>query len=378
MDFVETEGDNIDAAIENALKALGVGRDKITIDIISEGRKGILGFGAQKAKVRASLRKLNLEADPAPAKPQAAPVQQAPARAAEPRSRPPERRPAEPRQGQPSRAEPRSRVPEPRPRGPEARPRSEPRPTPAPSPRPPEEPQAADAPPPLTPAEVAAIVTKAKTALVEILNLMGMNATVTEKAGVDSEETILEVKSENSGLIIGRKGQTLEALQYLVTRIAGERPGNDAPHVVIDIENYHERRRQTLQDMALRLGEKAKRQRKTVTIDALSAADRKVVHAALQDDPWLTTRSLGQGAYRRLLIIPEGDRKIRDEGATPVQEREGGRQQRSNRSNSPPAPMGESRSPSRQFGNQERSGGDNTDDLEIVEDKDDSESKGGA
>jgi len=374
MDFVETEGDNIDAAIENALKALGVGREKITIDIISEGRKGILGFGAQKAKVRASLRKLNLEADPAPAKPQAAPVQQAPARAAEPRPRPPERRPAEPRQAQPSRAEPRNRAPDPRPRAPEARPRSEPRPTPAPTPRPPEEPQAADAPPPLTPAEVMAMVAKAKTALVEILNLMGMNATVTEKAGIDSEETILEVKSENSGLIIGRKGQTLEALQYLVTRIAGERPGNDAPHVVIDIESYHERRRQTLQDMALRLGEKAKRQRKTVTIDALSAADRKVVHAALQDDPWLTTRSLGQGAYRRLLIIPEGDRKIRDEGPAPAQEREGGRPQRSNRSNSP---MGDSRSPMRQFGDQERPGGDNPEESEIAGDKDDSESKGG-
>ena len=77
------------------------------------------------------------------------------------------------------------------------------------------------------------MVAKAKTALAEILNLMGMNATVAEKAGVDSEETILEVKSDNSGLIIGRKGQTLEALQYLVSRIAGERPGNEAPHVVI-------------------------------------------------------------------------------------------------------------------------------------------------
>ena len=56
MDFVETEGENIDDAIENALKSLGVGRDKITVDIIAEGRKGILGFGAQKARVRAQLR----------------------------------------------------------------------------------------------------------------------------------------------------------------------------------------------------------------------------------------------------------------------------------------------------------------------------------
>ena len=58
MDFVETEGDTIDAAIEGALKLLGVGRDKITVDIIAEGRKGILGFGAQKARVRAELQKI--------------------------------------------------------------------------------------------------------------------------------------------------------------------------------------------------------------------------------------------------------------------------------------------------------------------------------
>jgi spoIIIJ-associated protein len=65
--------------------------------------------------------------------------------------------------------------------------------------------------------------------------------------------------------------------------------------------------------MALRLGEKAKRQRKTVTVDALSAADRRIIHAALQDDPWLSTKSLGQGSYRRLLIIPEGDRRKKEE-----------------------------------------------------------------
>ena len=67
-----------------------------------------------------------------------------------------------------------------------------------------------------------------------------------------------------------------------------------------------------LEDMALRLGEKAKRQRKTVTVEALSAADRRIIHAALQDDPWVSTKSLGQGSYRRLLIIPEGDRKKKD------------------------------------------------------------------
>jgi spoIIIJ-associated protein len=234
MDSVETEGDTIDAAIEGALKLLGVGRDKITVDIIAEGRKGILGFGAQKARVRAELRKSPLEhkitAEPLPA----------------------------------------------------------------------------------APIDNSAMTEKAQASLQEILNLMGVKATVTQSASANGEETILEIRADDSGLLIGRKGQTLEALQYLVSRIAGERFAGEGPHIVIDIEKYRERRRKTLEDMALRLGEKAKRQRKTVTVDALSAADRRIVHAALQDDPWLSTRSLGQGSYRRLLIIPEGDRRKKE------------------------------------------------------------------
>jgi spoIIIJ-associated protein len=142
---------------------------------------------------------------------------------------------------------------------------------------------------------------------------MGVIATVEIKAGATGDEIVLDVRADNNALLIGRKGQTLEALEYLVIRIAGERPGSEGPHIVVDVENYRERRRKTLEDMALRLGEKAKRQRKTLTVDALSAADRRIIHAALQDDPWVTTRSLGQGSYRRLLIIPEGDRRNKNE-----------------------------------------------------------------
>ena len=72
MDFVETEGDTIDAAIESALRLLGVGREKITVEIISEGRKGILGFGSQKAKIRAALRKSVVLLKPAEPEPIAA------------------------------------------------------------------------------------------------------------------------------------------------------------------------------------------------------------------------------------------------------------------------------------------------------------------
>ena len=239
MDFVETEGDTIDAAIENALRVLRVEREKITVEIVSEGRKGILGFGSQKAKIRAELRK--------PAVPLETPeISSAPEATA-------------------------------------------------------------------FSIETSEVAEKARKALEDILDLMGVKATVRQKSSAQGEEIVLEVHADNSGLLIGRKGQTLEALQYLITRIAGERQGGEGPHVVVDVENYRERRRRSLEDMALRLGEKAKRQRKTVTLDALSAADRRIVHAALQDDPWVSTKSLGQGSYRRLLIIPEGDRRKKDD-----------------------------------------------------------------
>ncbi|HEX6435860.1 MAG TPA: RNA-binding cell elongation regulator Jag/EloR [Candidatus Binatia bacterium] len=246
MDYVETEGDSIDQAIENALTSLGVERERISIEILSEGKRGILGFGTQKARVRASLRRPAVETN-------------------------------------------------------HLEPAAEP------------DVVASISPEPLSDAETAAIGEKAKVVLSEILKRMGIEAAVQTKSGDKADEIVLEVISDDSGLLIGRKGQTLEALQYLVTRIAGDRQGSEGPHILVDIENYRQRRKKSLEDMALRLGEKAKRQRKTVTVDALSAADRRIVHAALQDDPWITTKSLGQGSYRRLLIIPEGDRKRKEE-----------------------------------------------------------------
>ena len=236
MDYVETEGESIDQAIANALKVLGVERDKITVEILSEGKKGILGFGAQKARVRAALRKGSIDVS--------------------------------------------------------------------------------NTQPVTKPLDVTAIAERARSVLQEILNRMGIKASVESTVAENGEEIILEISADNSGVLIGRKGQTLEALQYLVTRITGERTGSEGPHIIVDIENYRARRRKSLEDMALRLGEKAKRQRKTVSVDALSAADRRVIHAVLQDDPWVTTKSLGQGSYRRLLIIPEGDRKKREEAET--------------------------------------------------------------
>lgn len=243
MDYVETEGGTIDEAIENALKILRVGRDKVTVDILTEGTKGILGFGAKKARVRASLREALSVND--------------------------EKKRSQHHPSQPGR---------------------------------------------FSRDEISAASERGKEVLTEILLLMDIQSTIEAKRGDSEEEIVLDIHGDHTALLIGRKGQTLEALQYLVTRVVSERQGKEAPHVLLDAENYRARRRKSLEDMALRLGEKAKRERKAVTVDALSAADRRIIHLALEDDPWLKTKSLGAGAYRRLLIIPEGDRKRKDEG----------------------------------------------------------------
>lgn len=241
MDYVETEGETIDQAIENALKILGVGRDKVAVDILTEGTRGILGFGAKKARVRASLRQaLSL---------------------------------GEERKGGKNHASQQE---------------------------------------PFSQEALTAAGERGKEVLREILALMGIEGTIEVKRGDSKDEIILDIHGDSSALLIGRKGQTLEALQYLVTRIISDKQGKEGPHVLLDTENYRARRRKSLEDMALRLGEKAKRQRKAVTVDALSSADRRIIHLTLEDDPWLKTRSLGMGAYRRIIIIPEGDRKKKD------------------------------------------------------------------
>lgn len=243
MEHVEAEGDTIDEAIANALKILGVERERVTVDILAEGKKGIFGIGAKKARVRAALRKSLLAVDT--------------------KDEDEERRHAQEQR--------------------------------------------------LSPDEIAAAGQRGKQVLGEVLRLMGINAAVEIKPGETPEEVVLDIRGGSGALLIGHHGQTLEALQYLLTRILTERQGGEGPQLIVDTENYSERRRKNLEDMALRLGEKAKRQRKTVTIDAMGAADRRVIHRALQDDPWLTTQSLGRGAYRRILIIPEGDRKKKED-----------------------------------------------------------------
>ena len=138
--------------------------------------------------------------------------------------------------------------------------------------------------------------------LKQILEQMGEQTEV-RQIEVDAETVELEIKGDGSGILIGRHGQTLDALEYIVNRILARRIKDAAP-ISLETESYRARRRQQLHRMALSMGEKAKREHKPVRLEPMPPRDRRVVHLALKDDPMITTRSAGEGLMRSIEIVP--------------------------------------------------------------------------
>lgn len=142
----------------------------------------------------------------------------------------------------------------------------------------------------------------ARSALQDILDLTPIDTTV--NAEHEDGQISLNIEGDKSGLLIGRKGKTLDALQLIVSRIVNKRLEKKV-QVIVDSENYRKRRQESLTHMALKMGQKAKRLNKTVSTNAMNPRDRRIVHLALRDDGDLETKSRGEeGQLKRVLIIP--------------------------------------------------------------------------
>lgn len=142
--------------------------------------------------------------------------------------------------------------------------------------------------------------------LAEVLDQMGMEVTIRRRRprpDSSPDEIHLEVVGRDAGRVIGKKGQVLAALQYLMNRVIN-RPGNPRRHVVLDAEGYRHRREASLASMARRLGEQAVKEGKMITFEPMSPRDRRVVHLALAKFPNVVTKSDGEGEDRRVRIIP--------------------------------------------------------------------------
>ena len=128
----------------------------------------------------------------------------------------------------------------------------------------------------------------------------------------DSDRILFNVAGGNAAILIGKRGQTLEAIQSLVDKVVNKHNHNsDKIRIQVDIEGYLATRRGNLERMAERLAEKSKRIGKPISLGQMNAHDRRLIHLALKDDPDVETKSRGEGHFRKLVIFPRKSRKKR-------------------------------------------------------------------
>lgn len=132
----------------------------------------------------------------------------------------------------------------------------------------------------------------------------------------DGENLTYHVTSDDSAVIIGKRGQNLESMQYIVDKIVNKHT-MEKKRVLIDVEGYLEKRRENLERMAVRMSDKVRKTGKPSTISQMSSQDRRIVHLALKDNKSVRTQSMGEGYYRRLVIFPK---KTKSRKKTPPKE----------------------------------------------------------
>ena len=111
----------------------------------------------------------------------------------------------------------------------------------------------------------------------------------------------VDMKGENMGILIGKRGQTLDSLQYLANRVANKHQSGYV-RVKLDTEDYRRRRKETLENLAKNIASKVKRTRKTVSLEPMNPYERRIIHSALQSDPAVSTHSEGEEPYRRVVV----------------------------------------------------------------------------
>jgi spoIIIJ-associated protein len=148
----------------------------------------------------------------------------------------------------------------------------------------------------------AELLPQAQELLERILELMGEKAKVIGR--FDEEDRLsLSIDAEDAGLLIGKQGQTLEALQYLLTKMVAKKARRKV-RVFIDIESYRARHQEALTQLALKSGEKAKKSGRPITLNPMNPHDRRIIHLALQGDKEVKTMSRGEGLYKKVVVYP--------------------------------------------------------------------------
>ena len=136
--------------------------------------------------------------------------------------------------------------------------------------------------------------------LTDVLKTMGMEVTLTSEIDEDGSLSI-NMEGENMGILIGKRGQTLDSLQYLTNRVANKMQDGYV-RVKLDTENYRQRRKETLENLAKNIAHKVKRTKKAVSLEPMNPYERRIIHSALQGDKYVSTHSEGEEPYRRVVV----------------------------------------------------------------------------
>lgn len=145
------------------------------------------------------------------------------------------------------------------------------------------------------------IADKAKDFLNEVFSAMNMVVVIEVKYNEDNRNMNIELSGDEMGVLIGKRGQTLDSLQYLVSLVVNK-DSEEYIRVKVDTEDYRERRKETLENLAKNIAYKVKRTKRPVSLEPMNPYERRIIHSALQNDRFVTTHSEGEEPFRRVVV----------------------------------------------------------------------------
>lgn len=256
MDFIQVSAKTVEDAVLEAAMKLATTREHLEYEVIEKGSAGFLGFGAKNAVIKA--RALSDEEIEVSKKTEESVVE------AEKKEIKKEVKKAEPaKKEEPAKVEVKAE--------------------------------------PVKKAVSAGKEISAEDFLKDVFKAMGMKVEIKVTENPEDKSLDIELSGEEMGVLIGKRGQTLDSLQYLVSLVVNKY-SDEYIRVKIDTENYRERRKETLENLARNIAYKVKRTRKTVSLEPMNPYERRVIHSALQNDRYVTTHSEGEEPYRRVVV----------------------------------------------------------------------------
>ncbi|HIU76107.1 MAG TPA: protein jag [Candidatus Pelethocola excrementipullorum] len=272
MDFVEVSAKTVNEAITKACIELEVSSDRLDIQVVSEGSSGFLGFGAKPAVIKVRRMEESVS-EPVEKKPVEKPIQKKEA---------PQKMPQKAQQNTPK-AEPSKAAAVKKEEVPTTEEKSE---------------QVKVA---KTEEEIVTMKASGQKFLDSVFKSMKLEVDITMDYHEENGSLDIEFAGEDMGILIGKRGQTLDSLQYL-TSLVVNKDQKEYVRVKLDTENYRKRRKETLENLAKNIAYKVRKTRKAVSLEPMNPYERRIIHSALQGNKWVETYSEGKEPYRHVVI----------------------------------------------------------------------------